>query len=280
MRLIGRRLSQRSVVAGNDEVVAGYPIPSNGSLNSIHLGQHIISSEGQDYRGMGIYGCSGFVLPVLDPDGGATFQAIWDAQVPKDVDIAAGAFDLDTGAADTTPEFEIGTPDVSAIVDMAAGAPREIFRRRKYMTVASQKAIYTPVDAGTDLVIFTDHYVTTINQGVRAVEPSVVLIGFSSPDTARTDQVEKTIPNEAEWALLQYLEVALENMLMSLIGLTEAGAESPYEESLAFIAELVEDTVFEETANLFITNTYTVYTRATFDITVPGRISVKTVSSE
>lgn len=223
---------------------------------------------------------SGFVIPVLDPDGGATFDAIWDAQIPKDVALAAGGFDIDTGAADTQPEFEIGLPDVSAIMDLVAGNPMEIFRRRKYLSIANERNVRDVVSAGADQKMVTDFFTTTVSKRVRVQQPSVVLFALSSPDTTNTTTTVKAIPSEAEWSLLQYLEVALENAFMSLVGLTEAGAESPYEESLAFLAELVEDVVFEQAAASFTPTAWRVFTIATFDITVPGRIALGVVTSE
>jgi len=241
---------------------------------------HIIGPEGEKFDSMSIYGMSGFVIPVLDPDGGATFDAIWDAQVPKDVSLAAGGFDLDTGAADTTPEFEIGTPSPAAIMDLVAGAPVEIFRRRKYLTIANENNTRDVVDAGSDLKLVTDFFSTRVNRRVRVPDPSVVLFGVSSPDTLATSATLKTIPGEAEWSLLQYLEVALEQAFMSLVGLTEAGAETPYVDSMTFIGELVEDTVFEETALSFTPTSWNCYTIATFDISVPGKIAMGVLTSE
>lgn len=280
MRLIGRRLSQTLVVNNTDRVVAGFPIPADGVLNSVFLEQHIISSEGQHFNGMGVYGTSGFVFPVMDPDGGTSFDNIWDAQVPKDVALSAGALDIDTGAIDTAPEFELGLPDLSSITQLTALEPVPIFQRRAYLSLANAKVIYTPVSGGEDTAIFTDFYSTQINRTVRVPSPSVVLFGTSSPDMGSTTTTVKTIPTEPEWLLLQYLEVALEQAFMSLAGLTEGGATVPYANSLAFIAELVEDTVLQDTASRFIPNNWTVFTRATFDISVPGTVSIGTLTSD
>lgn len=273
-------MSAHDIATNTDKVVAGYPLPASGRLNATHLDVHLIGPEGEKFDSMSIYGMSGFVIPVLDPDGGATYDAIWDAQVPKDVAMSAGGFDIDTGAADTAPEFEIGLPDVSAVMDLVAGNPMEIFRRRKYLSIANERNTRDVVSAGSDLKLVTDWFSTWVRRSVRVAEPSVVLYGVSSPDTASTTTTVRSIPSEAEWSLLQYLEVALENAFMSLVGLTEAGAESPYEESLAFIAELIEDTVFEQTALSFTPTTWRVFCIATFDISVPGRIALGTLTSE
>lgn len=280
MRLIGRRLSHASIPTNTDEVVAGYPIPSGGKLNAVHLECHFVGPEGERFDSCSLYGMSGFVIPVLDPDSGATFDAIWDAQIPKDVAMTAGGFDIDTAAADAQPEFEIGLPDVSQVMDLVSGNPIQIFQRRKMLTIANENNTRDVVDAGADLKMVTDFFTTTVRRKVRVQTPSVVLFGVSSPDTTTTTTTARSIPSESEWSLLQYLEVALENAFMSLVGLTEVGAESPYEESLAFIAELIEDTVVEQTALAFTPTTWQVFTDATFDISVPGRIAIGTLTSD
>lgn len=279
MRLFGRRISQRTIVGGTDQVLVGYPIPTDGVLNNVHLEVHVIGPDGSNFQSMGMYGIDGFVIPALDPDSGQTYQSIWDAQVPKDKNFVAGDLDLDTIAADTTPLFEIGTPNLSGIINMAAGNIQRIFKRRKWMSLANG-SFYTPDTAGTDARVAIDHFTTQVRKNVRVPGPSVVLFGMSLPDTLQTTTTEPTIPAEAEWLLLMYLEVVLEQAFMSLAGLTETGAESPYEESMAFIAELVEESVFEATAGSFVGNTYVVYTIATFDISVPGKVAVGAVSGE
>lgn len=278
MRLFGRRISQRTIISG-DEVTVGFPLPSRGVLNSVHLNVHIIGEEGSAFGSMSMYGYDGFVIPVLDPDAAITFQTIWDNQIPKDVNFAADALNLDTAAADATPFFEIGTPNIEGILDMKASNVRRIFKRRKWLSLASG-SLYTGNTGATDLRVATDHFTTQVRKSIRVPSPSVVLFAISVPDTLATTTTERLIPTEPQWLLLMYLEVALEQMFMSIAGLTETGAESPYEESLAFIASLVEDEVFEEDAGSFIATNFTVYTIATFDISVPGQVNIGSVTSE
>lgn len=280
MRVIGRRLSSHDVAANTDKVVSGYPLPQDGVLNNVGLEVHLIGPEGESWQTMSMYGMSGFVIPVLDPDGGATFDAIWDAQIPKDVAMSESGFDIDTGAADTNPEWEIGTPDVSAVMDLVAGNPLEIFRRRKYLTVANSGVERDIVAAGADQKMVTDFFKTNVKRRVRVPAPAVVLFGVSSPETTITSTTVKSIPAEAEWSLLQYLDIALEQAFMALVGLLEAAADEPYTTSMAFIAELIEDVVFEQTAGSFVPTAWRVFTISTYDISVPGNISLGTLTSE
>ena len=277
MQVIGRRMSQRVIGAGTDQVIVGFPLPAGGRLNSVHLDVRVVGPEDTPVLNVGFYGFSGFVVPILDPDQVLSHNLIWDQQIPKDVEISAGAFDLDTGATDTTPEFEIGTPDLSAVVKLASNAPHEIFRRRKMVSCHSSPTFI----AGTpDTYLPIDSFLTDVRPRVQVETPSMVLFGLSAPDTLSTTNTAENTPAETEWVLLQYLEVALEQMIMSLIGLTEAGAESPYEESQAFIARLIEADPFETTAGAFGAFAWNLFTMATFDISVDGRMGVGTLTSE
>lgn len=280
MRLIGRTHHQTIVAPGADKVIASYPLPQDGVLNNVWLEIHVIGEEGVSFLKACMYGISGFVLPVPDPDAATPVDTLWDQLVPKDVLESSGAFDLDTGATDTTPEFEIGVPDISAIFDLQSMEPREIFRRRKLITIASSAIGFEKVDSSVDLFTPVDLVKTQVRKNVRVGMPSMVLFGFSSPATTNTTATAITIPSETQWMLLQFLEVALENAFMWVAGLIETGAETPYEESSQFIADLVETLVFEATAGSWHPTTWTIFTEATFDITVPGLIDIQTLSSE
>lgn len=263
-----------------DKVVCGFPIPQGGSLNGVNLQCHFIGPEGEAWNTMSMYRMSGFVIPVLDPDSGATFDAIWDAQIPKDESFSEGGFDIDTGAADVDPEWEIGVPDMSAVMDLVAGNPIEIFRRRKYLTIANEANTRDIVTGSADLKMVTDYFTTKVRRKVNCSKPSVVLFAVSSPEMSITSTDLKAIPAEAEWSLLQYLEVALEQAFMALVGLLEAALDEPYTSAMNFIAELIEDVVFEQSAQMFSPTQWRVFTIATFDISVPGRIALAPLSSE
>lgn len=280
MRIFGRRLTSIAIPGGTDEVVIGFPLPAGGVLNNVHMEWHIIGPEDVVLNHAGMYGIGGYVVPVVDPDAALSYDTIWDNLIPKDTAQAAGALDLDTAAADATPEFEPGEPRWSGIFDLTSLAPKEIFRRRKLLSIASAQFGHQVIVSASDTWVPTDYFNTKVGQKVRVKSPSMVLFGFSSPTLDAVSTSQKTAPTENEWTLLQYVEVAMEQMFFQLIGLVEAGAETPYVESAAFIARLLEDVIFEETAAFIDTMQWQVYCKATFDISVPGTISQATLSSE
>lgn len=276
-RIIRRTLAQRSVVPPADLTIAAAPIPAGGVLNSIFLEAHVIAGAAISQLRMGMYGISGYVIPVPDQDAALDYETAWDQLVPKD-EPHLTELDSDTGTPDTSPEFEPGGIDINNLFDMVGLSPRQIFRRRKYITTANS---LLPV-GGTlvDTYRPTDYFTTKIKKPTRCAMASYAILALSSPATTLTVTGVWQVPTEDDWAILQFMDIFIEQMFMASLGLIEAGAESPYEEAESFISELLEDSVLEQVANSFDPVTWTVFSRATFDITVPGRPQLKTLSSE
>jgi len=276
-RIIRRTLAQRSIGANTDDVIAACPIPAGGVLNSVFLETHVVAGAAISQLRMALYGVSGFVIPVPDQDAALAYETAWDQLVPKD-EAHLAELDSDTATADTTPEFEPGEIDLNNLFDMVGLTPRQIFRRRKYLSTANS---LLPV-GGTLVDTFrpVDLFTTKVKKPVRCSMASYALFALSSPEMDKTTTSVWQVPTEDQWAILQYMDIFIEQMFMASLGLIEAGAESPYEEAEAFISEMLEDLVLEETANSFEAVTWTTFCRATFDITVPGRPQLKTLSSE
>lgn len=273
-------MSQKVVPSTLDEVVADYPLPAGCTLQNVALGMKMIGPDDTLVTSGVMYGVAGYVVPMLDPEGGVAVDTIWDQLVPKDVAEGAGVFDLDTGATDTTPEFNWGEVDWTQVFGVAGNSPVEIFRRRKLITFADVAVGYFRVDSAPDLYVPLDRFQTMINRRVRAAKHSYVLFGFSSPDLTQTSATLPTTINEQEWVMMTYMETFLEYAFVNLMGQVEAGAESPYEEASAFVAELLERTALEESSNAFTPVQWLVFTQATFVVDVPGRLKVGTLNSE
>lgn len=280
MRVFGRRYSAVDVATGTDRVLFGYPIPPGGQLNNIWADIHVLGPETVSFQSAVMYGVSAFGMMVPDAETAIAFDTLWDNFVPKDVAESSGAFDLDTDAADATAEFEMGEPDVNAIFDLASNAPMELYRRRKMLTIANGQAAYATVAASPDLWTPADAFKLRIRRNMRVSSPSVVMVGFSSPGMNVTTTTPETTPTESQWAWLTYLEMGLEQAFIHLMGLVETGAETPWEEAGAFVVSLLERAAFEEAAASFAAATYRVFSTAVIDITVPGSVGQKTLSSE
>lgn len=282
MRIMCRRFAHRLVPADSDEVMFGVPIPAGGSLNNIWLNMKLVGPEETGVRTANIYGVSGFVIPIPDPDTQITYQTVWDRFIPKDVagGSTQGFFDIDTVASDTTPEFEPGLVDWSGVFDLTALDPVEIFRRRKLITLADSAVGYQQKDSASDLFVPTDRFSSHIGRRVKVNMPSVCLIAVSSPQTTTTQTTEFQTPTEGQWSIMQHMERVLEDMVYFGIGFVEAGAETPYDLASDFLESLLEEVYFEETAALINPVTWDVHSWVTFDISMPGRRSPKTLTSE
>lgn len=277
-RLIGRRLAMRTIAIGSDQIVAAFPIPRGGTLNSLFLDTHLIAQDGASLatHQMAVYSIAAYVVPVPDPDAQLTFEAAWDRLVPKDTAVLS-QIDLDTTAADTNPESEPGEVDLSQLFNMTGLNPRKIFARHKYLTYANSMGAVG--GAALDNWHPADHFTTTIRRKVRCSMYSYALVAVSSPFMAAHVTAVWDSPTEAEWGILQYLDVFIEQMFIASLGLLESGAESPYEEAEQFIHELLEDSLVEDTTDAFHPLIWNAFCRSTFDISVPGRPQLKTLTS-
>lgn len=267
MLLERRTTYQKTSTVGTDDVMAAMWIPTGGRLLGMKLDVHVFSHD-QPKSAAGFYGTNAFLLPVDDPDAVITADTIWDRHVPKDIEEGPGAYDLDTGTAELTPEFTPGEPDLSQLF---RSGPLELKggKRRKLITFASTQAGYEGASADTYTML--DKFGLSIGGSPRVEAPSVACVGFSSPVTTETTATLWTSPAEDEWTNLQFPIWTLEQAFVELLGQVEAGAESPYEDASAFLVDYLEPDMFEETAGRFIDQSWTVYCHATMRMDVAAR---------
>ncbi len=266
MRIIRETLTQKVVTADTDQVIASAWIPTGGRLISATIQMHAMAFEVTKI-GAFLYGTNAFLLPLPDPDTPITANVLWDRLVPKDVEEGPGAYDLDTTAADTTPEYELGEIDYTSLF---GGGPFEIKggKRRRMLTAASGAALY---DGSTvDTISLLEKFTLRLKGTPRVYEPSCVAVGFSSPLLDDTTSTESTSPLEDQWINLQYAAWTLEQALVEALGQAEAGAESPWEDASAFLLNYAEPDVFEDNAARFTPQAWDVYAKARFVVEVPG----------
>lgn len=269
MNFIRKTLAQQITTIATDDVVAGTPIPAGGKLNQVHMQMDVIEPAG---NALGInqavmYGVAGYVVPTPDPDTSLTYQDAWDEIVPK-AEAHGTDLDIDTGTADTDPEFEPGFYKPSQFYDMMGLAPRRFFQRRKLLTYAEMGP--TVGSAAIDTWNAADHFTTRMHPRIHAGMPSFGMIGFSSPDLLTTSATIWTTPaSEAEWAVIQYLDLFLENAFMDSIGF--GGGASPFLNSQQIIEDLIAPHLLEETAAAFKPIAWVTFTKCAWNISVPGR---------
>lgn len=277
MLVTSKKVSLRQVSANTDEVLSSVPIPPGGRLAKVDLTMSYGPSAVVAFDAVLACGIIGFVLPVLDPDAAASVATIWDQLVPKDEEQADDSIDLDTVAADATPEWEPGAPDLGALLGINDNV--EFFRRRVYMDINSHPQ-FIHLDT-TVKFLPGDSFSSSITPGVRSDVFSLAMIGFSSPVTTITTTAEDLAPTKQEWGLMMFLEDTIKGLMILLFSLPEAGAESPFEEQAAFISKLTEPSVQESSARAgdFTAVTWNVNTRCTWQVVMPEHGEVSNLTS-
>lgn len=280
MRFFRHSLGQVVAAAGADIVVGGVLLPSESVLNNVWGDVHAVSLISMDFDRAVLYGCSGYVLPVEDPNATNAFDTIWDTMVPKDTDFAAGALDLDAESANTSPEFEPGEPNINRLMDLQVNdQDLRWFHRRKMLSFATRPTGFDSGDTPKSFIP-ADNFRVRSRKNIEADYHSAALLGFSSPgmdDVTTTSWVSAA--DSVHWMQLKYLDVTLEQAFMQLAGLVETGAETPWEEAAALLEDLLEPTVVEITAGDFTAPSWNVFAALTFDVTVPGLIAKQQISA-
>lgn len=276
MRIYRHLLAEVDAVAGTDRVLGGMDIPSECQLNNVWGECHVVGPAIAASNAC-MYGVKGVTVFRDDVDTAQSFNSLWDTQVPKDQELSAAGFDL-SGVTDATPEFEPGEPDVTKIFDIQLfDDDMEWYKRRKLISFATSKGGF--LDATPDSYVPTDFFKIRSRRNQRMEVTGASMLGFSSPSLDDTTTNEfNTIGSESEVVSMKYIEVILEQAWMSLVGLTESGAETPWLEAQNAIAQFLEPDVFEETAGSFAPVTWVVYCMSTWDLTVPGRREFKNLS--
>jgi hypothetical protein len=273
-----KRFTLHQVAANTDEVLAGFPMPPGSTLVNAWVKMDCSPIARVAVEAVVAYAVKGYVLPILDPEGAATWLTIWDNLVPKDELQADDALDLTSGAADTTPFTEFGVPNLNEIVSLEPFGMTEIFKRAEIVSKNTHPHhlhldtthFYWPG------VSFSSH----ISRAVRSRGFSGVLFGFASPVMTSHSTQEAAIPTKEHWAMLMFLENTLENMLISLAGITEAGATIPYSSASTFLGTLLEPVVLEVTARAadFLAVSWDVNSSITVQVDMPGKPNMGNIS--
>ena len=271
MRIFGDRASQRLIAANGDQIVAAFPIPAGGFLNGINMDFHVIGGE-TPLLNMSMFGVTGYILPILDPDNEINIDSIWDLQVPKSDDMlfTAASDSLDTDLATsavTTPDVDPGELSENWI-DVSRN-PKKIVSRREWVSFASSP---TGFEGGAENIFRpTARFRIKTSRRYRVEVASYAMIALSSPALTETTTTVELSMSEQEWVMLQYMSFTLEQAWTQMIGLTETGAETPWADALQLVERILQPDLLEQTGTSFSAQSWQTYCISTFDISVPGR---------
>jgi len=274
--MFARRLHQQACAVGSDQVVVGLALPSESTINDISIDLRVQTGV-VDVRVISLMAVEGWIIPVLDPDAGASYQTLWDILVPKDTDVEV--IDLDVGAVDATPFYEPGEPDFTEIID-AGLRPQRIYHRNEMLTLHNALLAWhdTITPFGEDMVAGVRLNIR-IRQKYRIAQPSILMFAVANPSMDDTTTTQPLQPSEDEWGQTKYIGHVLERAMLHLFGVTEAGAETPWEEATALLKKHLEPDVFEETAGRFGGSALEVVAKAMVDHSVVGRLDTQTITT-
>lgn len=275
--MIARRRGQLLVTAGTDVVMWGMSLPRGTVVHDVKGRVSVLETSNFGRQTATAYGCEIQLVPVPDPDAGTNFNNLWDQLVPKDTD--QQQVDLDTTAVDTSPFFEPGEVDWTQVLDIGK-RPEKLWGRYKMLCMADGM-IATFRDDSNAAVEYAagDRFDVRKKKNYRATQPSVLMCALASPVL---DDTTATFPSafaENEWARIKYAKQMLEQAMISLIGLEEAGSETPWEDQVDLLQEHLEPDLFEHTSSAFVSGQF--FTIFDFKIahSVTGDLTLKTLST-
>lgn len=284
---MGTRIFRNSMWAANvggntDSVLMDCPVPAECTQHNVWGELHVVNQEADpaDWDEASLYALEGWVIPVPDPDTALDLQTLWDRFVPKDADVASGAFDLDPATAVVGSFYELGEPNLDALMDMSnLRSEHQWYSMKKMLSWANNRV---GLVAGTpDTSIVADVHKVRSRKSIHAEYMSWSLLAMASPTAGDVDASRSTYASEALWMQTKYMDVVLEQAWMELVGLTETGAETPWTDAALAVQDLVEpEPVFVTGANTaqFSPRSYHAYCHSTFELEVPGRRQVAVIS--
>jgi hypothetical protein len=279
-QIISRQLNSREIQADSDDVIAYVPMPPGTKLNNVWLDVSVQSTGSTAIQSACLYGLSGFVIDVDEPDNATSYDHLWDSMVTKDIAESYNILSIDTGTADTNPEFDTGMLDLYQIFGTNLVGNMQIYQKRELLTYPKRPVGYDP---SNDTWIPQDAFKVHVRNGPTVRTPSVALFGFSSPGNTTIATGAGDLgnsPTEPEWIFTMYAEVFLYDMWKHLLGMTPSSSTNPFDAVSGWFAKLLESAVVQYETNDFIAPDYKVHTKATWDISVIGKPKKAVLTSD
>lgn len=271
-----------TITGDTDKVLMDCPVPAECVQKNVWGEMHMnnVESDPLEWQEAIIYALEGWVIPVPDPDTALNLETLWDRFIPKDQEVASGAFDLDTVASAAASFYDLGEINLDAIMDMSnLRSENQWYSRKKMLTWANNRV---GLVAGTpDVSTYADVHKIRARRDIPAEFMSWSLLAAAMPGQGDVDASRSTYASEGLWLQTKYIDVVLEQAWMELVGLTEAGAETPWTDAALAVQELVEPEpvyVGAGGAEFQPTPSANFFCHGTFELEVPGRKEVSVIS--
>lgn len=277
-RMIARRTFAVSQAAGGDIVFMGMSLPTDTVMHRIRARVSVVDDAKEAVASIRLYAVEGWIIPVVDPDANVNFDTLFDQFVPKDTD--AGIMDLDTVATDASTFWEPGEVDLTSLIPVGM-KPKRIFQRTRMLT-ASDGAMSVFADTETPftaLWIPGESFDIDVRKPFRVDRPSVVLFALANPAGDDTTATQENAAAENIWGQIRYVQHTLERAMMHVLGMTEAGAETPWVEAITALQQHLEPDVWENVGGFIGNGSLFVAGRGLFDHSVTGELGKQTVTT-
>ncbi len=265
---------------GTDKVIAVFPVPEGGVFQGCKFLIHAISqTKSNVLQNLSGYALSAYMFPILDPDTAWDPDTVWDQQLPKDDQFAANDLDLDTTGTDTTPDIDWGDANPSLLAGQA-GFPSPLYKASRLISFANSKGGFEidGVSASNDGYIPTDIWSRSITRSKSAPVHSAVMFGLSSYNFPTPKTAFNLPDSDGDWDILRYADDYQADARKSLVGLTETGAESPYEDALTQLNLYIEHN-YESSPTYFHPASWNVFIQIAAIVDVPGQFSTPALVS-
>lgn len=271
-RVIARRMFGLQVTSGGDKVAAGMWVPANSIVRGVlgHVTFEAAVERGLNEIAQGALAV--YVMPVIDPDSSGTMDAVWNSQVPKDSSL--DVLDFDKATQVTAPFWEPGATTWEHVFDVGLSPVR--MYQAHFLSSMGQNAIAVNRDPET---AFDYEYIggktlpVALKGPMRVSVPSLLAVGCASPLTTLTSATAAIAAiGEQDWAQLQFIDEVMKRAMMDVLGLTEAGAETPWEEATALLRTHLDPSVLEVAGGIFQPTTWNLSGEMAFEVEVQGSI--------
>lgn len=280
MQLYMRRYGMQDVAGGSDTAIVGWPVPRGTTINYLSGEVHTMRTSPIDVGDVVIYGLEVWLMPVGDNNTDLDdIDTMWDTLVPKDDDLV----DIDAGfAVDTDPFKEIGEISVSQLFGQERVQPlQRVFQHEGFLTFARTTSGFVPGTPPANTFIPSE----VVNLGLKAPsfmpEDGALIVGFASPtlDFTADNNVIATGRLDQMY-ILRFLDDFIDNAQINLAGLQETGAETPYEDIMSLILNVLEKVSTDGSTFDFTSSTFTTAMRATMGYVVEGTMSHTTMGPD
>ncbi len=274
-----RRWSIIDVLAGADEALVSWPVPNESIVNSVKGTVSVVFGAAIDILDAVSFGLEAWMLQTDDIATDFADQTVlWDTSVPKD----DGSEVLDTSfTADVDSMFEPGAVDAAQMFDQELLQPHRIYQINPLITLASNPTGFVPGTPST----FHPTYLANIDiqKRYKSSFDGALVFGGGAPAwdaTSNNDIIRILGTHQKALYAMAHIDDVIDKAMIDFLLLTEAGAESPYDDIMTWLMNLLDTVQEKSSAGIFTSASPTFTTKMIAGIAVPGTLRGRTLGPD